>query len=285
MKTVLITGSRGFIGSHLTEALELHRDTTVVGYDLLDGLDVRDGDLFRRVCEEVQPSVIVHLAAYHPLSWGERSPLEDAHTNILGALNVLEHGGAPVIYSSTGSVYGNLDTQPVNEFAHTTPESFYGVSKYCAEQYFEHYAQKREGKSIIFRFSSVYGPRRIEGPINQMLERTLQGEFVPVYGTGEITRDYTYIIDIVAALLMAINGVFPWNETYNIGSGVETSVNQVVAAIREVTGENPAVQYLPERVGDITRNYFDIGKAQACGYLPRTPLKEGIEQLYDYMRG
>lgn len=282
---ILITGDKGFIGSHLKKRL-IDLNHEVQGYDLKRGEDICDFPRLFTEMYEFRPDLIFHLAAYHPISWGERSPMEDARVNILGTLNVVAiaaPSGTKMVYSSTGSVYGNLKVQPVEEedVGITAPESFYGTSKLCAEQYLRHFAQKRGHDNIIVRFSSVYGPGRIEGPINQMLENVLSYSPVTVYGDGSITRDYTYIDDIIDGLVLIANDRFPWRDTYNLGSGVETSVNQVVQTIREMTGVDFQVNYEPERVGDITKNYFDISRARKYGFDPKISLREGLEKLWE----
>ena len=277
----LITGS-GFISSHLNKKL---KNSLMI--DVTDGYDIRDYPAIETIFEEHRPETITHLAAHHPLKLGERNPVGSAMINIVGTLNLLllaKKYNCKFIYVSTGAIYGNIDSaEPVKEEGTFYPESFYGVSKLAAEQYVLHFAKKRELEAMIVRFSSVYGPRRREGPINQMLEAAMKTGNVTIYGDGEITRDYTYIDDVIDGLLLCVKGEVPFDDIYNIASGVETSLNQVVKAISKVVGA-VITEYQEERLGDIKRNYFDISKISQFGYSPKIDINEGIRRLFDELQ-
>lgn len=255
--------------------------------DVSEGYDVRDYEAFEELFVQEMPKVVVHLAAHHPLKLGERNPVGSAMVNVIGTLNLLllaRKYECKLIYASSGAVYGNIGgADPVKEEGVFYPESFYGVSKLAAEQYVMHFAKKRDLDAVVVRFSSVYGPNRKEGPINQMLQSAMVRKKVTIFGDGKTTRDYTYIDDVVDGLILCAKGKVKWGDTYNIASGTETSLLDVVEAIKRVVGK-VKVDFQAEREGDIKRNYFDISKISKYGYTPRVLLKEGVERLHEYLR-
>ena len=279
---VLITGSSGFIGSRLWDRLD------DAGYDLIDyDLPKRDildvggmGYVFNQ-----KPNVVVHMAAQAYIPPGESDPVNNAITNVAGTVNVLEQAkmhGTKVVFCSTGAVYGSLARVPTYEEIQCDPESHYGVSKLAAEMYAKFYHQKRGVPVTITRFSSVYGAGRPAGPINAFVERSLRDEPITIYGDGMTTRDYTYIDDVVEGLKLCIDGVIPFGgEVYNLASGVQTSLLEVVDAIENVLDKKLDAHHEPEVPGDIRVNYFDIEKARRWGYNPKISLEEGIAKMVD----
>lgn len=284
---ILITGNKGFIGSWLMKRLD-SMGFEVMGVDLPTG-DITNHDQMAQVFADFNPDTIVHLAAFHPLSLGEANPPEAYRINVLGTLNLLQlcsQYTIGMIYASTGAIYGNEKRMPVKEEygKEAQPNSHYGVSKIAAEKVVEHYHLKRQTPTVTVRFSSVYGPHRKEGPINQMMERIIKEGKVTVYGDGKTTRDYTYVDDIVDGLIRLIQNKMKWGTVYNLASGVETSIIDVISAVEKVTGKAALIEYQEEKVGDIPRNYFDISKALKQGYKPRISLEEGVKKLYEFYK-
>ena len=286
MTKVLITGERGFIGRYLWNKLE-KEGYELEGYDLQDGCDLCDKEKMKRIFTNFTPDCVCSLAAQAYVSPGEEDPVQNAITNVAGTVNVLENArkmGAAVVFTSSGAIYGNIQRIPVHEEVICRPESHYGISKLCAEEYAKFYYYKRGLPVTITRFSSVYGPGRKAGPINMMCERAAKGEPVTIFGDGSVTRDVTYVDDVVEGLKLCIDGIIPCGDTYNIASGVQTSVKQIADTIRSALGTPLTIEYQPEVPGDIKINYFDISKAQRYGYNPKVGLEEGVKKVIDYLR-
>lgn len=283
---VLITGERGFIGRHLWNKLE-KEDYELQGYDLQDGYDLCDNEGMDTVFRSFRPDCVCSLAAQAYVPPGEKDPVQNAITNVAGTVNVLENAkkvGAAVVFTSSGAIYGNIQRIPVHEEVICRPESHYGISKLCAEEYAKFYYYKRDLPVTITRFSSVYGPGRKAGPINMMCEKAVKGEPVVIFGDGSVTRDMTYIDDVVEGLKLCIDGDIPCGDTYNIASGVQTSVKQIVDTIQSALSKTLTIEYEPEVPGDIKINYFDISKAQRYGYNPKVSLEEGIKKVIDHLK-
>ena len=295
MTKVLITGSSGFIGTYVKKRL-VNDGYTVFGLDIakpkeqiedkfvqIDLTDSRMGDIFK----EWNIEVVLHMGAQAYVPPGEAEPVQNAIDNVAGTVNVLESArkaGAAVVFTSSGAIYGNIQRIPVHEEVICRPESHYGISKLCAEEYAKFYYYKRDLPVTITRFSSVYGPGRKAGPINMMCERAAKGEPVVIFGDGSITRDLAYVDDVVEGLKLCIDGIIPCGDTYNIASGRQTSVKQIADTIQSALGKPLTIEYKPEVPGDIKVNYFDISKAQRYGYNPKVSLEEGVKKVIDDLK-
>lgn len=281
---VLITGSSGFIGRNLCKKL-CDDGHELIYYDLPER-DILDVDEMQDVFS-LSPDVVVHMAAQAYVPPGEADPVSNAITNVAGTVNVLERArehGTKVVLCSSGAVYGSLARVPTYEEIVCNPESQYGISKLAAEMYAHFYYEKRGVPVTITRFSSVYGAGRHAGPINAFVERALKGDTLTIYGDGETTRDYTYVDDVVEGLKLCVDGTIPFGgEVYNLASGIQTSLLEVISVIEEIRGEDLHVQHEPEVPGDIRVNYFDIEKARRWGYNPIVSLTEGIEKMIEVL--
>jgi nucleoside-diphosphate-sugar epimerase len=279
---VLITGSSGFIGGNLSNRLN-DAGYDVVGYDLPDR-NILDPEMMRHAFDE-SPDVVVHMAAQAYIPPGEADPFNNAITNVAGTVNVLERArecSTRVVCCSSGAVYGSLARVPTYEEIECDPESHYGVSKLAAEMYAKFYHEKRGVPVTMTRFSSVYGAGRPAGPINAFVERALKYEPITIFGDGQTTRDYTYVDDVVEGLKLCIDGTIPYSgEVYNLASGTQTSLLEVVVAIEDILGKKLDVHHEPEVPGDIRVNYFDIEKARRWGYSPKVSLTDGIEKMIE----
>lgn len=287
---VLITGSSGFVGTHVRKRL-VSEGYTVFGLDIVEPKEKVEKDFYRidlldgmieDVFKETAVDVVLHMGAQAYIAPGEAEPMQNAIDNVAGTVNVLENArkvGAGVVFTSSGAVYGNVQRIPVHEEVICRPESHYGISKLCCEEYAKFYHYKRDLPVTITRFSSVYGPGRKAGPVNMMCDRAVNGESVVIYGDGSVTRDLTYITDVVEGLKLCIDGNIPCGDIYNIASGVQTSVKDIVDAIEAALREKLKIEYRPAVEGDIKINYFDISKAQRYGYNPSVSLEEGIKRV------
>ncbi len=298
----LVTGGAGFIGSHLVDALLDEGYELRVVDDLSTGREENlagsDGRIeFHRMSilddgmEEVLRDVeeIYHLAAQINVRYSVENPCHDLRVNALGTLKLLEKAKEleRFIYASSGgAVYGEPRKLPVSEEHPTDPVSPYGASKLAGEKYVQLYHYNYGIKYAILRYANVYGERQDAkgeaGVIAIFIERLLQGRPLVVFGTGEQTRDYVYVGDVVQATLLGrrcTSGVF------NVGTGVETSVNTLVDIVREVTGVEPEVVHGEPRKGEVFRIYLDITRArEALGFTPEVELHEGIARVWEWFR-
>ena len=292
----MVTGGAGFIGSHVVDALLARGDETHVVDTLATGRrenldaqatlheqDIREP--LDALFAELRPEVVVHLAAQADVGTSVERPLLDAEVNVLGTLNVLEAArphGAQVVFSSTGgAIYGECQ-RPAREDDARLPLSPYGTAKLAAEEYLATWNRLYGTRHVALRFANVYGPRQLAklegGVVAIFMDRLRAGDGVTVFGDGEQTRDFVYVGDVVAAVLAAIGrdgGVF------NVGTGVETSVNELFETCRRVAGSDTRADHAPPRAGDVRRSILDVSRAESeLGWRPGTPLEEGIRATW-----
>jgi UDP-glucose 4-epimerase len=289
----IVTGGAGFVGSHVAEALvargdEVHvLDSLVTGSreKLPEGAELHVGDIrtdARELFAAVRPEVCVHLAAQADVGTSVERPDYDAEVNVLGTVQVLEAArahGTHVVFSSTGgAIYGECDG-PAAEDAPRQPISPYGISKLAGEEYVAGWNRLFGSRHVSLRFANVYGARQeatLEGGVIAIfLERMAAGEPTRIFGDGRQTRDFIYVGDVVRGALAAIQHA---GGVYNIGTGVETSVNELHAACRRVTGVDREPEYADERPGEIRRSVTDPGlAARELGWRAEASLEEGLK--------
>lgn len=300
---VLVTGGAGFIGSHIVDALIERGDDVVVVDDLSTGfasnvnpearlcrLSITDPGL-ADVFEQERPDVVSHHAAQVNLRRSADDPLFDAQVNILGSINIIVNcvrlGVRRLLYASSGgAVYGEPQYLPVDENHVSNPLSQYGVSKRAVEHYLHSYAQYGLNY-VALRYSNVYGPRQNPkgeaGVVAIFSEQMLQGVRPTIFGPGNKTRDYAHVSDVVQAHLLAMDRGN--NTTYNIGTGVETSDQQVFDAVAETLGYRDSPLYTSVRHGEIQRICLDCSKARReLSWSPRLSFKEGVQVTVPYYR-
>jgi UDP-glucose 4-epimerase len=309
---VLVTGGAGFIGSHVAQAyLAGGYDVTILD-DLSSGriehipagarfvaADVRSPQA-RALVQDGGFAVLNHHAAQVDVRTSVADPMGDAHVNLLGLLNLLEgaqHGGVRrvILASSGGAIYGDGVDLPTDETATKSPASPYGVAKLASEYYLATFAQLYGRETVVLRYSNVYGPRQGSdgegGVVAVFGRRALQGDALTVYGDGEQTRDMVYVGDVAAANLAASRcpaapvGCVD-RRAYNIGTGIQTSVNRLAALITEASGEAVPIHHAPARPGEIRCSALDAGKAgREIGWRPRTSLADGIRATLLWLAG
>jgi UDP-glucose 4-epimerase len=306
----IVTGGAGFIGSNLVDGLLARGDQVTVIDDLstgrrgnLDGaiargarlcvLDVRDGAELAAVVKEEEPAVIFHLAAQIDVRRSLVDPAWDSSINVGGTINVLEaarlHGVARVVNTSTGgAIYGDAKTIPSDEQTPPLPEAAYGQSKLAAEGYLGLYERLYGLSSVTLRYGNVYGPRQDPlgeaGVIAIFCGKLDAGDRPTVYGDGLQTRDFGYVGDIVAANLAAVDA--PVHGAINIGTGVETSVLELVAILRELGGgDDFEPEFEPARLGELARSCLDISRArETLGWAPSVAIREGLRLTLEAAR-
>jgi UDP-glucose 4-epimerase len=300
---VLVTGGAGFIGSHLTDALLARGDEVTVVDDLSRGrlarldeqaslhkLSITCAGALATLVEKVRPELICHLAAQIDVRASVAAPADDAQTNVVGTVNVLEAARAAdarVLFCSTGgALYGRDAPIPSLEDVLPLPESPYGIAKYCAEQYVGLYNRLHGCRHTILRLANVYGPRQDpageSGVIPIFCARVLAGERPVIYGDGQQTRDYVYIADAVAAFLAAAEQGRPG--IWNFGTGVETSVVSLAGLIGSAAGKEVEPVFAAARPGELQRSALAAERAQRdLGWLPAVELAEGVRRVYQWI--
>jgi UDP-glucose 4-epimerase len=300
---VLVTGGAGFIGSHVTDALLARGDEVAVLDDLSSGragrldpqvtlhkLSITDAAALTSAVTAFRPELICHLAAQIDVRVSVDAPAEDARINILGTVNLLEAAraaGARVLFASSGgALYGRDAPIPSLEDVLPLPESPYGIAKYCAEQYIGLSNRLHGTRHAVLRLANVYGPRQDPageaGVITIFCASALAGRQPTIYGDGTQTRDYVYVGDAVRAFLAAGDNGRPG--TWNIGSGVEVSVLDLVALITDVAGRAMRPGFAAPRPGELHRSAVAVDRAASeLGWRAATPLGEGVRRVYRWI--
>jgi UDP-glucose 4-epimerase len=288
----VVTGGAGFIGSHVVDALlargddvhvvdtlETGRRENVPAAATLHERDIREpaGGLY----DEIAPEAVFHLAAQADVGTSVERPDFDATVNVVGTIRVLEearrHGARVVLASTGGAIYGECDG-PASEDAPRRPLSPYGTAKLAAEEYLATWNRLYGSSHVALRFANVYGPRQLAklegGVVAIFMDRLRAGEGVTIFGDGEQTRDFVYVGDVVEAILAAGGQEAG---TFNVGTGVETSVNGLFEACCAVAGVAADAAHAPARPGDVRRSVIDVSlAAETLGWRPATALAEGL---------
>ncbi len=296
----IVTGGAGFVGSHVADAfLERGYDVLVID-DLSMGLDsnVPSGAAFSNVDITDEPSlhdavsafpasVICHLAAQASVTASVQSPARDLEVNVRGTLNVCEAGrraGAPVVFASTGgALYGNRAPIPTSEESIPAPLAPYGASKLAGEAYVGTWARLHGAASVALRLGNIYGPRQNPhgeaGVVAIFSDRLLHGERPTVFGHGRPTRDYVSVADVSRAFVLAAEGGRPG--TFNVGTGRESSVLEVLDALQTAAGTSLEPDLQPLRAGELERSALESRRiGEALGWEARTGLQEGLEATF-----
>jgi len=303
----LVTGGAGFIGSHIIgRLLQQHQDVICLDnfdpyYDpriknqnvslflqnerftLING-DILDKKLLRNLLLNVD--VIFHEAAQAGVQISVKNPMKSHKVNATGTLNLLESAiKADVkrfIFASSSSVYGDVKYLPFDECHPTHPVSPYGVSKIMAEQYCRIFNELYGISSVVLRYFTVYGPRmRPDLAINIFTKNALKNKPLTIFGTGNKTRDFTYIDDIVEANMLVLT---KGNGVYNVGGGHRVSIQEIAEKIIEITGSSSIIQFKNSKKGDAEHTFADTTKAfQDFGWRPKISLENGLKRYIEWV--
>jgi UDP-glucose 4-epimerase len=300
----VVTGGAGFIGSNLVDALVARGDQVTVIDNLstgrranLDGagaslevVDVGNAGAVARIFEARKPELVFHLAAQIDVRLSVDDPAADAAINVLGTISVLEaarvSGARRVVNSSTGGgLYGDADVLPTPEDHSIRALAPYGQSKLAAEGYCELYTRLYGLSTVSLRYGNVYGPRQDvhgeAGVVAIFCGKLLEGRTPTVYGDGRQTRDWVDVSDVVRANLLA--GDSQLSGAVNIGHGRETSVLDLLDALREVgdgRGPLPEPRFAPARTGEVARSCLDVTRAKReLGWEATVELRAGLRTI------
>lgn len=299
---ILVTGGAGFIGSNVADTYIAAGHKVVIVDNLFMGnkknvnpkakfykLDIRDKKLGSIIKKE-GIEVINHHAAQISVPDSVKNPVFDADINIRGTLNLLEaarHNKIRkfIFVSSGGTVYGSKVKLPATEDNPLTAESPYGVSKVAGEHYMRFYSSQFGIKYTILRYSNVYGPRQIQhgeaGVVAIFIKMIMEGKTPTIFGGGKCIRDYVFAGDVARASVLALEKGD--NDAFNIGTGIQTDVNQLYACIQKATGFDRPAQQAPYREGDLPANYLDASKAASVlGWKSEVSLEQGIKLTYEF---
>ena len=315
MKTYLVTGGAGFIGSTLCEKLIKEQNKVIIidnfcdfytpelkhkniekiknSIKLYEG-DIRDRKILKQIFEENNIDIVVHLAAMAGVRSSIENPILYQEVNCTGTQNLLEemrlHNIANLVMSSSSSVYGNCKQVPFREdMVVDYAISPYAATKKANEVMTHVYHSLYNINVIMLRFFTVYGPKqRPDLAINKFTRLMLEGKEIPIYGDGTTARDYTYIDDIVDGIISSCDYVDLNTDVYeiiNLGNSSPVSLKDMVDTISKVLVVKPKLKYMPMQPGDVNITYADISKAKnLLGYEPKIEFEEGIRRFIKWVK-
>jgi len=310
MPKALVTGGAGFIGSHVADLFIANGwDVTIVD-DLSSGKRENlpgeaefheigvNAPEFTRLVSSRKFDVVLHLAAQMDVRKSVADPIADAHTNILGTLNLMEtlrkSGEATrVVFTSTGGVlYGDFNTPPNYETYPKDPESPYAIAKLSVEYYLAYYSRVHGREYAALRFGNVYGPRQDPhgeaGVVAIFCGRILNNRPLTVFGDGLQTRDYVYVGDVARAVWLASIKLLPGKgrldaRGFNIGTGKGTSVIEIARLLQETARSDVPIEFAPHRPGEQQESFVNADKAgELLGWRPEVTLAEGLAKTYEW---
>ncbi len=315
MKTILVTGGAGFIGSHLVDRLlserewnvtvvddfndfydpeikrsNVRRHSTSDSYTLVDA-DIRDRDELEEVFDETKFDCIIHLAARAGVRPSLSQPQLYAETNINGTINLLElarkHRIKQFVFGSSSSVYGINAKVPFSEDdVIRQPISPYAATKAAGELICHSYSHLYGIRCVCLRFFTVYGARqRPDLAIHKFARLIDQGKAIPVFGDGSTRRDYTYIDDIIQGVRAAIDYSASNYEVFNLGESRTVELRELISLLEKELDQRAIIDRQPLQPGDVPQTYADISKARSVlGYNPHTQIEDGIHRFVEWFR-
>jgi UDP-glucose 4-epimerase len=302
---ILVTGGAGFIGSHTVDALMERSHDVAVLDNLASGqegrvnprarlrqADLRDSQAVTKIVDQERPEVIYHLAAQMDVRRSVADPAFDAQVNLVGLINLMEAARGRelkrvIFASSGGAIYGEQEFFPCDEDHPCNPVSPYGVAKLASERYLFFYRNEYGIGYTAMRYANVYGPRQDPhgeaGVVAIFCGRLLSGEPCTIYGDGCQTRDYVYVGDVARANVAALE--HPADGAFNVGTGIETDVNQLYAELANLAGIKRNPVYAAARPGEQRRSVISPERiALKLGWQPKMSLHEGLAETFEYFK-
>lgn len=271
----MITGDKGFVGKATTDYL-LEKRHTVIGYDIMDGFDIRNKEQLMSFIEANKPDRVLHLAAIARFDEADANPKLAFETNVLGTRNVAmacKYFQIPLVHASTGSVYMPIKNEPpIKETWPAIGNSVYACSKAMAEKYVEEL-----NPYIILRYSHLYGlEKRNEGLIGNFCRR-IEHDLEPELYGGKQSSDFCYIKDVARANFIALTASWDkWNNAYNIGTGEELTAEGAAKILCDALAYKGKISIKPARLVDAARFYYDTTKSKE---------KLKFEALFNFEQG
>lgn len=306
MERVVLTGGAGFIGSHLAEALVRRGYRTIIIDDLSTGKpeniyhlkkeiefirgSITDLPLLKKTFKGID--YIFHMAAIASVPKSVNNPLASHDVNNTGTMNILQaavqNGVKKMIFMSSAAVYGDIPTLPLKEDVPPRPKSPYAVDKLSAEYYCEVFRTVYNFSSVCLRCFNIYGPRQdpnseYAAVIPKFIQLAMAGKPLVIFGSGEQTRDFAYVKDVVEANLLALKSSAAG--IYNISGGEKVSINDLADLIIKLTGNKSKKVHDKPRPGDILHSLADITKAGTFGWKPVYSLEKGLTETISYLKG
>ena len=301
---ILVTGGAGFIASQIADAFIEEGHQVVILDDLSTGYEKNINQKAKfvkaNICdksldklfETEKFDVVNHHAAQMDVRRSVKDPEFDATTNILGTINLLQncvkYGVKKFMFASTGgAVYGEQDYFPADEKHNQQPKSPYGISKLAVEKYLYFYNSEHNLNYTILRYANIYGPRQNPfgeaGVVAIFSTKLLKGEQPVINGHGKQTRDYVFVGDVVKANLLGLKDEV--SDIYNIGTGIETDVNQLFHYINNITTANKEEKHGPTAAGEQLRSVITSNKLfKKFSWRPSTKLEDGLKTTVDYFK-
>ena len=311
MRRVLVTGGAGFIGSHLADRLLADGFAVTVLDNLTTGVrervpaaasfvegDVADGELVADVFANERFDSVFHVAGQASIKLSFARPETDLATNVLGTVNVLhgciESGVPRLLHASSMTVYGEPDRIPTPEDVPCVPVSYYGVTKYAAERYVQIAGDRHDLDLAVtsLRMFNVFGPRQsitnpYQGVLAIFIGNVLRGDPITIHGDGLQTRDFVFVGDVVDAWMRVLDAPNAVGAVLNVGSGRETSVNELADAVLHTCGESRStweVRFEDAQLGDQRRAAADTRALERLGWTSTTSIGEGMAQTMSWAR-
>ena len=301
---ILVTGGAGFIASHIADAFIEKGHEVVILDNLSTGfeeninprvkfvkLNILDKKIKNLFATE-KFDVVNHHAAQMDVRKSVADPAFDANTNILGTINLLQnsvkHSVKKFMFASTGgAVYGEQEYFPADENHPTNPVSPYGISKLAVEKYLYFYLMEYNLNYTILRYANIYGPRQNPfgeaGVVAIFSSKLLKGEQPVINGTGEQTRDYTYVKDVVKANLLTLSD--GKSEIYNVGTGIETNVNDLFIMLNQLVSKGQKVKHGPPATGEQLRSVISSEKLfKHFDWKPSVSVKDGLTETISFFK-
>ncbi len=301
---ILVTGGAGFIASHIVDAFIEEGHSVVVIDDLSSGFEknvnpkakfvkanICDKDV-AQLFESEKFDIVNHHAAQMDVRRSVADPAFDANTNIIGTINLLQnsikYGVKKFMFASTGgAIYGEQDYFPADEKHNTQPKSPYGISKLAVEKYLYFFYSEYKLNYTILRYANIYGPRQNPfgeaGVVAIFSTKLIKGEQPVINGHGKQTRDYVFVGDVVKANLLTINDES--SDIYNVGTGIETDVNELFAMLNKITGANKEEKHGPAAPGEQLRSVISSEKLfKKFGWKPSTKFEDGLVKTVEFFR-
>ncbi|MBX2989559.1 MAG: NAD-dependent epimerase/dehydratase family protein [Bacteroidetes bacterium] len=302
---ILVTGGAGFIASHIVDEyitqghnvsildnLSTGRQININPAATFHRVDLRDTEAVRKIFQAGNFDVVNHHAAQMDVRRSVEDPVYDASVNIIGVLTMLEccvaTGVKRVIFASSGgAIYGEQDYFPADELHPTRPISPYGVAKLTTEQYLFYYKAVYGINSVSLRYANIYGPRQNPegeaGVVAIFTTKLLSGQQPVINGEGKQTRDYVFVGDVVQANVLALN--CEGSHVFNIGTGIETDVNQLFHHLKKLTGSPAEERHGPAKKGEQLRSVLTSARIKMqLGWRATVSMEEGLRKTVEYFR-